>query len=132
MSVTDTSVLQTGISDTFVDDMKDHLLQNLKVSELEDFKKEIESEILVRNYSDERYKKHKIEMEDIKKQFAKQKQEELDKYEKELEDNKAKLKKQFLKKDIEEDEDNEEEEEDDELIKPTKNNKRKYNKKKHL
>lgn len=50
-----------------IDDMKDYLLFTLQVPQLEDFKKEIESEILMRKCTVERRNKYVLEVEKIKR-----------------------------------------------------------------
>ena len=104
--------------DTFIDDMKDSILQKLKVDELEGFKKEIDSEILMRKCTKERYSKYQIEIEKIKTKFSADKKLEIEKYKKELEVNKSKLRAKFIKDDSVFDEEEEEEEDEEDVPKP--------------
>ena len=91
--------------DTFIDDTKDFILQKLKSEELEEFKKEIESEILMRKCTVDRYNKYKVEIEKLKSQFNDDKKAEIAKFQKELDNQKSKMRQKFLKEDAEEIED---------------------------
>jgi hypothetical protein len=113
-----------------IDDMKDYLLQSLKSDELEDFIHEAQAEMIMRKSKIARMHKYQCDIEVIKKEFLKKRQEELDKMKKESEAMKSKLKRQALKDDFEEEEEKEEEEEDnDEESEEKPKPKRKYNKK---
>lgn len=90
----------------FIDDMKDYLLLKLAIPDLEIFRKEIESEILMRQCTEKRYNKYHNEIESLKCKYMEQKKQEIDKFTIELEKNKTQLKRKFIK---------EEEDEEDEL-----------------
>lgn len=104
------------------DEKKDYLLEHLTLSDLETFKYEIEAELQMRKSVMDRYSKYRYQLNYLREEFSKKRQEELDKLEKELENSKTKIRKHRLEDD--EDEDDEEEEE------PIKKPKKKYNRKK--
>lgn len=92
--------------DTFIDDTKDFILQKLKIEELEEFKKEIESEILMRKCTVERYNKYRVEIEKLKSQFNDDKKTEVARFQKELDYQKSKLRQKHMKEATDEIEDN--------------------------
>ena len=98
----------------FTDDMKDYLLLKITVPDLEVFKKEIESEILMRQCTEKRYNKYHNEIESLKRKYMEQKKQEIDKFTLELEKNKTQIKRKFIKEEEEEEEENFFEEDDDE------------------
>ena len=104
----------------FIDDMKDYLLLKLPTHDLEVFKKEIESEILIRECTDKRDVKYRKQLEFLKCEYMKQKKQEIDKFTSELEKAKTQIRRKFIKEEEDDDEENifEEEEEEEEKSKP--------------
>lgn len=122
-------VVEQKRDEVFIDDLKDRLLRELSILELEEFSKEITAEILMRKCTEERRKKYINNIETIKLKYLSDTKVELEKLKRDLETNKLKLRAKFLKEEDEEEVDSdvneEESEEEVHVVKPKRGRKKK-------